>query len=78
MPPKIDKWVVGHLLDMLHLNMSRLQHYLDRVGDKTTQGQLEKMQIGLFAPMREMRKYLDISYDSENTLEVESPNPEAA
>jgi len=78
MPPRIDKWVVGHFFDMLHLNMNSLQRYLVRVGDKTTLGQLEKMQNGLFAPMREMRKYLDISYDPENTEELESSNPEAA
>jgi hypothetical protein len=75
---KIDKWVIGHFFDMLHLNMNSLQRYLLRVGDKTTLDQLEKMQYGLFAPMREMRTYLEISYDHENTPDQEPPKPEAA
>jgi hypothetical protein len=78
MPPKVDKWVINHFFDMLHLNMNSLQRYLMRVGDNTTLGQLEKMQNGLFAPMREMRTYLEISYDPNNIAEQETPKPEAA
>ncbi len=78
MPPKIDKWVIGNFFDMLHLNMNSLQRYLLRVGDKTTLGQLEKMQNGLFAPMREMRNYLEIGYGPDNIPEQEPPKPEAA
>ncbi len=78
MPPNVDKWVINHFFDMLHLNINNLQRYLLRVGDKTTLGQLEKMQNGLFAPMREMRTYLEIGYDLENTPDQEPPKPEAA
>jgi len=78
MPPKMDKWIIGHFFDMLHLHMNSLQRYLLRVGDKTTLGQLEKMQNGLFAPMREMRNYLEISYGPENIAEQEPPKPAAA
>jgi hypothetical protein len=78
MPPNVDKSVINHFFDMLHLNMNSLQRYLLRVGDKTTLDQLEKMQNGLFAPMREMRTYLEISYDPENTPDQEPPKPETA
>jgi len=55
MPPKVDKWVIGHFFDMLHLNMNSLQRYLLRVGDKTTLGQLGKMQNASAIPALKYR-----------------------
>jgi hypothetical protein len=78
MPPNVDKWVINHFFDMLHLNINNLQRYLLRVGDRAALDQLEKMQNGLFAPMREMRTYLEIGYGPDNIAEQGPPKPEAA
>jgi hypothetical protein len=57
------KKLISLAFDKLHEQLTIIRLHVDDLGDPAAQKLMESMEFGLLAPMRKLRKHLEIPYD---------------
>ncbi|MGC8908879.1 MAG: hypothetical protein ACP5M0_15770 [Desulfomonilaceae bacterium] len=55
--------LMGNAFNKLHEQLSTIRRHLEQVSDPEAHRLFQSMEFGLLAPMRKLRRRLDIPYD---------------